>query len=881
MFVGRDNEAALVGGRLASRRLVTLVGPAGVGKTTLARDVAGAMAGQFELGTRSVDLTSIGDDSNVHRSIAGQLGYPDFPSLIASPLDREVLLLIDNCEHVVDAAADAIDQLLEACEAPTVIATSRRPLDLEEETVVPVGPLAVPLAGRAEADNPCIAIFGGRARDVGADPGPDLELIGEICRRLDGIPLAIELAAARTRSMTPAEILTNLDSQLELLHRPRFRGASRHKSLRAAIGWSYELLDPAEALMLDRTGVMSGTFDIEAAHAICAEPGSAELVTRDLVERLVDSSLIAVDTSGDRAKYRLLESIRAFGLQRLQERDEVDLVSDRSVDHVLHRLAAVMQASRSAWGSSIIADLLDVYPLARDAARWATKNDETPDRSQLIVAVLWGLIHQAHTSEIVELGQATFERWPGFQGDFAADAAATVATGLGQLGELDQAGEMIEMAMPTADRSLFAPVSLRRVQAQGAQIRGDSDRAIELFVEGATQARKNGLDAWAIELDIDRASIYSLKGDHQKALDLVSTAIAESEAVGSTLTSLWGASVKAHALAPTDPVAALTIAEEAAETCRQVDYPAGLHACLRAAAVAKLSAGDLSGAAATTLELLDALMINGSIELHMAMGPTVDVLHRAGRTGRTPDIIAGWHELPIMSMVASGVRPPLDGGTALGRSETIRVARNELRAVAGIEPENLMVPDAAASPLAESDRMIQREGDYWSISFQRRNALLKHSKGVADLAELLANPGREIHCLDLMGSGVSQSDLGPTMDSTARHAYEQRVRDLQEEIDEADDNDDVGRADRARQELDAIVDQLVSAFGLGGRDRKAGSDTERARSAVTQRIRGVIRKLETAHPDAAHHLRAAVRTGVYCSYVPEDSIPWQVAASPT
>ena len=151
---------------------------------------------------------------------------------------------------------------------------------------------------------------------------------------------------------------------------------------------------------------------------------------------------------------------------------------------------------------------------------------------------------------------------------------------------------------------------------------------------------------------------------------------------------------------------------------------------------------------------------------------------------------------------------------------------------------------------------------------------MRASKGMADLARLLGSPDEEVHCLELAGAAVDQGSTGEVLDATARRAYEDRIRELQAEIDEAEADHDLGRADRAQVEFDALVEQLASALGLGGRARRGGSTAERARSAVTHRIRSTIRKLGAAHPDLGRHLEASIRTGTYCSYRPERPTSW-------
>ena len=187
-------------------------------------------------------------------------------------------------------------------------------------------------------------------------------------------------------------------------------------------------------------------------------------------------------------------------------------------------------------------------------------------------------------------------------------------------------------------------------------------------------------------------------------------------------------------------------------------------------------------------------------------------------------------------------------------------------------------PLPAAPPVADAttpDRFTL-DGEYWTITFDGRTCRLRDTKGVRDLARLLGTPGREIHCLDLMGSPVVERDTGPTVDATARRVYEARIVTLRAELEEAEAAHDLGRAERARDELDALVDQLAAASGLGGRARRSGASAERARSAVGWRIRAALRRLTEADPALGRHLGQAVQLGTWCSYRPGEPRTWQV-----
>ena len=222
--IGRESELAQVTQRVGERRLVTLVGPGGIGKTTIARAALDQVAGDFAEGAHVVDLSLVDTADAVGASFASQLGFTSFQALLDAPGDHPALLLVDSCEHVVDAVSDAVERLLDACEMPTVLATSRTALEVPGEVVIPVGPLTLPPPRMV--DGPAVQLFLDRAADTGAAVDPT-EAVADLCRRLDGVPLAIELAAARTRSMTPEEILARLGAGLDVLDRPRRRARSR------------------------------------------------------------------------------------------------------------------------------------------------------------------------------------------------------------------------------------------------------------------------------------------------------------------------------------------------------------------------------------------------------------------------------------------------------------------------------------------------------------------------------------------------------------------------------------------------------------------------------------------------------------------------------
>lgn len=873
--VGRDAERQLVGARVRDRRLVTLVGPGGIGKSTLARAVAAEVGEHFAEGVHVVDLSRVETADAVRESLAGQLGHGSFSALLDAPGDHPVLLVVDSCEHVVDAAAEAIGDLLDACDMPTVLATSRMALELPGEVVVPVGPLGLPPAGVHRA--PAMDLFLQRAADAGVALEAD-EHVAELCRRLDGVPLAIELAAARTRSLAPADVLDRLVQGLDVLDRPRRRGARRHQSLRAAIAWSHDLLADDERALFDGLGVVAGPFTADLAHAVAGADGTSPAATQDLLDALVLTSMVAADTTGPTTTYRLLDTLRAFAREQLDAQGRLAAAEARLADHVVEVVGQVLGLGSGTFRGEALAELVGSYGHIAATIRWCIAHDESPDRAMLLAAVLWGVIHHAHMEEIGDLAERVLARWPDPDLPLRPDVVATAATARYMQSDHEGAIALATAALATADASAFGAVTLPRTLGQAVRATGATDEAESWFARTAAEARARGLVTLAVESDAARAHVLADVGRTDEALDLVRAAHLAAEADGSDIGCAWTRAIEGSILLRVDVAAARRVLAEAAAACEAIGYTAGTMGTKRSLALADLLDGELAGAARHLLALLDEILGRGSTYgLRMVLDVAAPVLARAGWTGPAADLAATALALPVMSITASVGHElvPVDpaGGSALPLRQAILCAREQLAEVGARVA--VPIPAAPAAPPGRAGT-FRRLGDTWEVGLGGTTATLKASKGLADIARLLAEPGREVHCLDLVGAGVEEGETGPVLDDAARRAYEQRVRDLQADLDAAEDANDWGRAERARAELDAVVDQLTAALGLGGRTRRAGGTAERARSTVTQRVRTTIRRIEDAHPALGRHLRASVRTGAFCAYAPEEPVDWHL-----
>ncbi|MCW3842618.1 AAA family ATPase [Micromonospora yasonensis] len=339
-FVGRDAELRRVADQLRDGRLVTLVGPGGAGKTRLATTLAGSLADAHPGGAWLVELAAVTDPDDVPQVVVRALGLRE-AGLLEGPAPRDLLdqlveafsvapalLVLDNCEHLVDAAARLVDELLGRCPALRVVATSREPLGIVGEALCPVPPLALPApaATLAEAvESPAVQLFVNRAAAV--RPGfvvtdANVAAAVEVCRRLDGLPLAIELAAARTRTLPVEELADRLSDRFRLLTGGSRTAMPRHRTLRAVVAWSWDLLESDERRLAQRLAVFPGAVTPESATRLCELSPAIAPAALDLLAALVDKSLLQ-RLDGPRPRYRMLETIREYGLERLAEEDEV------------------------------------------------------------------------------------------------------------------------------------------------------------------------------------------------------------------------------------------------------------------------------------------------------------------------------------------------------------------------------------------------------------------------------------------------------------------------------------------------------------------------------------------------------------------------------
>jgi len=400
-FVGRERARADLLRLLTGERLVTLTGLGGAGKTRLALQVAQDAAASFDGGTWWVELQALSDASQVAGAIASVVasnaaapvlgGGGDAEEQIARAIgQRRTLLILDNCEHLVDECAALADLLLSRCTMLTILATSREPLEVVGERVSQVAPLEVPgeeisLADAEECE--AVALFLDRARSARADfalSAANLAAVQQICAHLDGIPLAIELAAVRVRHLSPEDIARRLRDRFQLLVAPRRRSERRHQTLQAALDWSHDLLDEPSRALFRRLSVFPGRFGLDAVEGICADRLVPAAGVLDLLGGLVDRSFVTMGEASGEMRYRLLETVREYAARKLDEAGERSDLRARHGDWFARRSVQVGEeifAERqilSLWGGDAVApaaELLDDFLAALD---WALQEAIVP-----------------------------------------------------------------------------------------------------------------------------------------------------------------------------------------------------------------------------------------------------------------------------------------------------------------------------------------------------------------------------------------------------------------------------------------------------------------------------------------------------------------------
>jgi predicted ATPase/class 3 adenylate cyclase len=685
-FVGRVREVTEVRALVESARLVTLAGAGGCGKTRLGLQVAAELLDGSGDGVWLAELAAVTDQDAVAAAIAQALrlavdpGRPVLEALLDALVLQDVLIVLDNCEHLIGGCAKTAEAIMRRCPKVHLLATSREPLGIGGETIYRVPSLSLPGPGDPGSWSPgssdAVALFADRARAGGVALSADEQvgpLVVSVCRRLDGMPLAIELAAARLRSMSLAELAGRLDQRFRLLTGGSRTALERQQTLRATVGWSYSLLTGAEQLLLARLSVFAGSFDIASAEAVCGSGRIDVLDVADLLGSLVDKSLVVAEQAGGGLRYRLLETIRLFAAERLVEAGDGEAAAVAAA-HCAHFLAVAEQAAAYLTGSeqgSWLARLdADEANLRRAAAHAAGDPEGTAAVLRLGVAL--GRYWEARSREQEAFGLlGPALRRPGARADPGLYAAALVAAvRAGCFTDVTTARQLAEQAVQVArplddDRLLISALA----GLSGAwYFAGEPEAGRPFGQEAVERARRSGDD---VLLGVSLHA-YLLTIDPAWSAPLYAEAIACTERSGDHLTNCNvynNAGVFAQVAG--DLPAARAHLEAAVHAAEQIGWeadfiPLNLGKVLRAE-------GDLDGARS---------MIQAGLRISRRNGDNVQIAGAIRNLACLAGDAGDWHQAAVLHGAAQALRDrtgcPWQPPAVLERQDSLAQARPHL-----------------------------------------------------------------------------------------------------------------------------------------------------------------------------------------------------------
>ncbi|MDF2703285.1 MAG: transcriptional regulator, LuxR family, partial [Rubrobacteraceae bacterium] len=552
-FVGRERALAEVKRLLQSARLLTLTGPGGCGKTRLALKVAQDVVERFENGAWLVELAPLSDPALVPQAVAQALGVRDQPGrplteTLADSLGSEQLLLVlDNCEHLIEATARFVETMLTRCPDLHILATSREPLNVGGEANWSVPSLSVPEEGRLlPAEDPAryeaVRLFVERAEAI----LPDFALtdrnapqVTRVCRRLGGIPLAIELAAARVKVLSVEQIAGRLDDCFGLLTAGSRTALPRQRTLRATIDWSHALLGQEEQTLFRRLSVFAGGSTLEVAEAVCAGEGLEGDEVLDVLSRLVEKSLVVMRDRDGEARYHLLEMVRQYGWSKLEESGEAETVRRR---HAIFFLALAEEAELTGAEQGVWLDLLEAeLDNLRAAIGWSIEGGEPEMWLRFAGALSYFCYLRGYYGE----GREWFEG--ALPGDGAAPAPlrAKALLGVGLLAFLQCEYERAT-ALLRESAALYRELADKRGLASTLQLLGSVEReqgryeqARAFHQESLDLSRESGDEAGVANALAHRGIVAWMEGDYERAAQLCTQALPMCRGLGETHATVW------------------------------------------------------------------------------------------------------------------------------------------------------------------------------------------------------------------------------------------------------------------------------------------------------------------------------------------------------
>jgi predicted ATPase/class 3 adenylate cyclase len=615
-FVGRSDIIAVITRQLIAKRLVTLTGVGGSGKTRLALMVAEQMVSRYKDGVWLVELAGLSDASLIPQAVVSALGISEQPGLSVTASVSEylraksLLLVMDNCEHVLAACSELVDKILATCPSVSILATTRESLGITGEVIIRVPPLTMPETDSAVSQQALMEFEAPRLfLDRAFNVQPEFQVtnanapeIASICRRLDGLPLAIELAAARVKVLSVSQICSRLDDQFRLLTGRSRAALGRHQTLIAVIDWSFKLLSDAERALLRRLSVFAGGWTLESAETICscAEVEKSEVL--DLIEHLVDKSLVIAQTQADEARYHLLETVRQYGQAKLVEVEEARETRDLHLEYftaLAERAEPFLQGAQSViWSQRLEAENDNI----RAALQWSLSGGN----SQIGLALAGALTYFWRSRGYVSEGSRWFE----------------------------------QLLSRTPEGSYFSRAKAYFGAGWLAWWKGADAKATEL-TEEALQTFRQLDDKWWIARSLQEIGFHSFARKEYARIELVTKEalalgrqLADKRVIGASLVQLAFLSEQVG-----DDTRAAQLFQECIAVRRQAGHKFGIANALRGLGRVSLRQGDHAGAAVCYMESLSLALEDGdfsiaapSLEGLATLAITLGELARAART---------------------------------------------------------------------------------------------------------------------------------------------------------------------------------------------------------------------------------------------------------
>jgi predicted ATPase/class 3 adenylate cyclase len=705
-FVGRRRELSELTGLLDEAAVVTLIGVGGVGKTRLALQVADDALPRFPDGAWFVDLAPLFDGDAVPDTVATVLGVTSVPGTsldvaIAGHLRvQRLLLVLDNCEHVLDRTARLVEVIATQCPRIVVLATSREALGVVSESTYSVSALAVPSlgaslseAGEAEA----VQLFQDRARAARSDYSltvDNLDGVVTICRRLDGIPLALELAAARVASLHPAQIAERLNERFRILTAGRRTAVERHQTLRATIDWSYDLLTAQEQRALNRMAVFAGGCALDAAEAVLSGVEIEESEVVDLLGRLVEQSLVLVDESGNEGRYRLFETIRQYAAERLADTKDTRDALARHAAHYrnLARLIGdrLQGADENAWVARYELELENL----RSAVAWFANQDDAENALGLVFD-LYALKFSDAMQTIDDLAVAALDAPSSMSHPLGPSAMVLAADHALHEGHVQQATTLLSAATEAQnllDTSCH-PIALY-IRFRIASSIGDLDEAAAQVEELGRRPDVEGNNLLAAWTMLGRAFVTSFVADKNSAAPLFREATELARPTGNPSCIALALASLAWAIRDTAPDRALSLLDEAIAIGNTADMSLSMEVANRFVVSARL--GHVSSSIADGRRVLAALerlhelnyvaaaIANCSIGLAALDRPVAAAMLFAAAASHSPLVANptwGWQHVDGQVRDALGAtqfNQCIERGRSLDKESAIMLIRTEL-----------------------------------------------------------------------------------------------------------------------------------------------------------------------------------------------------------